>query len=67
MPDNEGNHPRACFNQRAGRNLTPAPDGAGVGDYIHVIDLIAAHLLALSSFRYLGAHPLARSGKPLAT
>ena len=34
----------------------PTPDGTGVRDYIHVEDLIAAHLLALDALR-AGAAP----------
>jgi UDP-glucose 4-epimerase len=29
----------------------PTPDGTGVRDYIHVADLVAAHLLALTAMR----------------
>jgi UDP-glucose 4-epimerase len=36
----------------------PTPDGTGIRDYIHVSDLIAAHLLALDGLR-AGAEPAA--------
>src|SRR5205823_1922484 len=36
----------------------PTPDGTGIRDYIHVTDLIAAHLLAQDALR-AGAQPTA--------
>ncbi len=40
----------------------PTPDGTGVRDYIHVEDLIAAHLLALDALRRGGASTVYNCG-----
>jgi UDP-glucose 4-epimerase len=40
----------------------PTPDGTGVRDYIHVMDLVDAHILALASLRQGGASEIYNCG-----
>ncbi len=41
----------------------PTPDGTGVRDYIHVVDLAKAHLKAVEKLGSVAASPAAKSGK----